>query len=146
MRFEQQVLERIRMLAGVQSVGFTGDLPLTSGGWTEEITAENSSSQPSATSVRYGAITPGYLEALGVRLLRGRFFNEHDSENAPTAVIVTQKAAQEFWPNQNPIGRRLKLGKSDSSNPWLQVVGVTTNLKHAGLNEPPRAGVYCPYL
>ncbi len=146
MRFQQQVLERVRLLPAVQSTGFTGDLPLTSNGWAEEITPENSSAHQNPTNTLYGVVTPGYLEALGVRLLRGRFFNDHDGEDAQPVVIVTQKAAQDFWPNQNPIGKRLKLGRVDSNNPWLQVVGVTTDVKHAGLNELSRAGVYCPYL
>lgn len=146
-QFQRQILERVRAIPGVQSAGLTGDLPLTSKGWNEEVTLEGSNTQNgSPSNVIYGVITPGYLEALGVPLLRGRFFDSGDGENAPPVAIVNEKAARDFWPNRNPIGKRLKLGRLDSNNPWLQVVGVTGNVKHAGLNEPARDGVYCPYL
>jgi predicted permease len=91
-------------------------------------------------------ITPGYLETLRVPLTRGRFFDSRDSENAPLVAIVNQKAARDFWPNQDPIGKRIKLGRIDRNGPWMQVVGVTGDVKHVGLNEPSRQEVYVPYL
>jgi putative ABC transport system permease protein len=147
MKFQKQLLEQVRALPGVESAGLTGDLPLTSKGWNEDVTPEGSSAhRDRPANVIYGVITPGYLEALGVRLLHGRYFDDRDGENAPLVAIVNQKAAQDFWPNQNPIGKRLKLGRLDSNHPWLQVVGVTADVRHAGLIEPAREGVYCPYL
>lgn len=147
MRFQKQILDRVRALPGVQRAGLTGDLPLTSKGWNEEITPEGSTAQRGRpANVIYGVITPGYLEALGVSLIRGRFFDDRDGENAPLVAIVSQKAARDFWPNQNPIGKRLKFGTLDSDGPWLQVVGVTADVKHSGLYEPSRDGVYSPYL
>lgn len=146
-QFQRQILEGVRAIPGVQSAGLTGDLPLTSKGWNEEVTPEGANTQNGGpANVIYGVITPGYLEALGVPLLRGRFFDSRDGENAPPVAIVNEKAARDFWPNRNPIGKRLKLGRLDSNNPWLQVVGITGNVKHAGLNEPARDGIYRPYL
>jgi putative ABC transport system permease protein len=146
-RFQEGVLEGLRALPGVESAGFTGDLPLTSQGWTEEVTPEGASPRRDVPAdMIYGVITPGYLEALRIPLIRGRFFDGRDREDAPLVAIVTQKAAQDFWPNQDPIGKRLKFGRLDSNNPWIQVVGVTGDVKHAGLSEPLRQGVYSPYL
>lgn len=147
MQFQKRVLERVRAIPGVQSAGLTGDLPLTSNAWNEEITPERSTTlRDRPTNVICGVITPGYLEALGVPLIRGRFFDNRDGEHAPLVALINQKAAQDFWPNQDPIGKRLKLGRLDSGNPWLQIVGVTGDVKHAGLNKPIRDGIYCPYL
>lgn len=147
MQFQKRALERIRALPGVEAAGLTGDLPLTSKGWNEEVTPDDSSTQrDGSANVIYGVITPGYLKALRVPLIRGRFFDSHDRENAPLVAIINEEAAQDFWPNQDPVGKRLKLGRLDSNNPWMRVVGVTGNVKHAGLDQPSRSGVYCPYL
>jgi len=146
-RFFEQVLEQTRALPGVESAGLTGGLPLRSKGWTEEVTPEAASTWRDAlANMIYRVITPGYLETLRVPLVRGRFFDSRDREGARLVAIVNQKAAREFWPNQDPIGKRLKLGRLNSSAPWMEIVGVTGDVKHTGLNEPSRQEVYCPYL
>jgi predicted permease len=146
-RFLEHVLERTRALPGVESAGFAGGLPLSSKGWTEEVTPENAVTWRDAPpNPIYRVITPGYLEALRVPLIQGRFFDSRDRENVTLVALVNRTAAQEFWPNQDPIGKRLKLGRMDSNNPWMQVVGVTGDVRDAGLNEPLRPAVYCPYL
>jgi putative ABC transport system permease protein len=147
-QFLERVLEGTRTLPRVQSAGLTGGMPLTSkGGVREEATPEGSStwSEIPATVV-YRVITPGFLETLKIPLIRGRLFDSRDREQQPQVVIINQKAAQDFWPNQEPIGKRLKFGRAGGDSPWLQVVGVTRDIKEVGLNEPTRYEVYCPYL
>jgi putative ABC transport system permease protein len=145
----ERVLEGVRALPGVQNAGLTGGLPLTSkGGLREEVTPEGGASgfnQVSA-SVIYRVITPGFFETMKIPLIRGRLFDSSDREETPPVVVINQKAAQDFWPGQYPIGKRLKFGRPGSNSPWLQVVGVTGNVKQVGLNEPDRQEVYCPYL
>jgi predicted permease len=147
-RFLETVLQGTRALPGVESAALAGGLPLTSkGGLREEVTPEGPAvaGAPPARVV-YRVISPGFFETLRVPLIRGRFFDERDREDAPLVAIVNQKAAQDFWPSQDPIGKRLKFGWTDSGSPWLQVVGVTNDLNQVGLNEPSRDQVYCPYL
>jgi putative ABC transport system permease protein len=96
--------------------------------------------------VIYRVISPGFFETLRVPLIRGRLFDERDREDGPLVTIVNEKAAQDFWPDQDPIGKRLKFGWMDSNSPWMQVVGVTSDLKQVALNEPSRDEVYCPHL
>jgi predicted permease len=146
-RFIERVLERVRALPGVQSAGFAGGLPLTSRGWTEDVTPENSVRWRNLpANPIYRVVTPGYLEAMGIKLIRGRFFDMRDREDALPVAIINLKAAQDFWPNQDPIGKRLKLGRQDSGDPWMQVIGVTGNVKHGALTEAPRQEIYCSYL
>jgi putative ABC transport system permease protein len=146
-RFIETVLARVRALPGVESAGVTGGLPLESRGWTEEITPEGATTRHDAPATMiYRVITPGYLETLRVPLIRGRFFDNRDRENAPPVAIINQKTAQDIWPNQNPIGKRLKLGRLDSNSPWMQVVGVTGDVKHTGLADNSRQEIYCSYL
>lgn len=147
-RFLEAVLQGTRALPGVENAALTGGLPLTSkGGLREEVTPEGPAvtGAPPARAV-YRVISPGFFETLRVPLIRGRFFDERDREDAPLVAIVNQKAARDFWPNQDPIGRRLKFGWPDNGSPWLQVVGVTSDLKQVELSVPSRDEVYCAYL
>src|SRR5256884_7157126 len=147
-QFLERVLDGTRTLPGVQSAGLTGGMPLTSkGGLREEVTPEGSSTwNEIPATVVYRVISPGFLETLRIPLVRGRLFDTRDREQGPQVAIINQKAAQDFWPNQDPIGKRLKFGRADSNSPWLQVVGVTHDVKEVGLNEPTRYEVYRPYL
>src|SRR5204863_7399307 len=108
-RFVEQVLQGARTLPGVRSAGFTGGLPLTSkGGLPGEVTPEGASASGELPAqVVYRVITTGFFETLQIPLIRGRFFDSRDREEAPLVAIVNQKAAQDFWPNQDPIGKRL---------------------------------------
>jgi putative ABC transport system permease protein len=81
-----------------------------------------------------------------IPLIRGRSFDSRDRENAPLVAIINRKAAQDFWPNQDPIGKRLKLVRAGTANPWMQVVGITADIKHTGLADTSRQEIYCPYL
>jgi putative ABC transport system permease protein len=96
-------------------------------------------------------VTPGYLEALDVELKRGRFFTDSDSPTSPRVIIVDEQLAKKFWPNADPIGRRMYLPQrpDDVVSPgpdvvWLQVVGVVGAVKLRGLveGENARAGAY----
>jgi len=147
-QFVERFLAGVRALPGVESAGLTGGLPLTSkGGLREEFTPEGSPAwNETPASGVYRVITPGFFETLKVPLVRGRFFDSRDKEDAPLVAIINQKAAKGFWPNQDPIGKRLKLGSQSSNTPWLQVVGVTADTKQTALNDAPREEIYCPYL
>ncbi|HYY72924.1 MAG TPA: ABC transporter permease [Candidatus Bathyarchaeia archaeon] len=146
-QFLERVLEGTRTLPGVQSAGLTGGMPLTSkGGLREEATIEGSSRWSETPAiVVHRVITPGFLETLKVPLIRGRLFDSRDREQGPQVVIINHKAAEDFWPNQDPIGKRLKLGGEGDSR-WLEVVGVTADIKEIAINEPSRYEVYRPYL
>jgi putative ABC transport system permease protein len=147
-RFLERVLEQTRALPGVQSAGLAGGLPLTSKGGLRELATPEGTSVWSEVpdNAIYRVVSPGYLETLRIPLIRGRFFDARDRQQASLTAIVNEKAAKEFWPNQNPIGKRVKFGRRDSDSPWLQVVGVIGDVKEVGLDEPPRHEIYCPYL
>ena len=87
-------------------------------------------------------VTPGYFEAMGVKLVRGRFFDERDAPKAQQAVIVDEKLAKRFWPNQDPIGRRMYLPQDINNllaitdkTVFLYVVGVIRDMKLHALTE-----------
>lgn len=90
-------------------------------------------------------VTPGYFETLRIPLIRGRLFNQRDRQNAPLVAAVNQTMARRFWPNQDAIGKRFKIGPVDSSAPYVQVVGIVGDIRQMGLNEAPWPECYFPY-
>jgi predicted permease len=85
-----------------------------------------------------------YFETMGIPLLRGRLFNEGDTAEKPRVAIVDERLADEFWPGQDPIGRRIKNGDAASSAPWITIVGVVGRVKQYGLDADNRIAFYTP--
>lgn len=145
--FYRELLGRINTLPGVESAGAVSILPLGGNFDTAGVEPEGFAFRPGEMPYpeRYIA-TPGYLHALGIRLARGRLLTEADDENAPLVVLVSETAAQRWWPNQNPIGRHIKVPGFDSGpQPGRMVVGVVQDVKQAGLDAPHTMQVYIPH-
>lgn len=145
--FYRELLRRINSLPGVECAGAVSVLPLGGNFDTAGTEPDGFMHGPGETPYpeRY-IVTPGYLNAMGIRLNRGRFFAESDNENAPLAVLISETAAQRWWPNQDPIGRHIKVpGFDNGPQPWRAVVGVVLDVKQAGLDAPPTMQVYLPH-
>src|SRR3984957_4513333 len=145
--FYQELLERISRLPGVESAGAVSILPLGTNFDTAGAEPEGFLHDPGKMPYpeRY-VVTPGYLRTLGIRLVRGRFFADADNQSAPLVVLVSNTAAQRWWPDQDPIGRHLKMpGFEDRPQPWRTVVGVVADVKQASLEAPTGAQVYLPH-
>ncbi len=89
-------------------------------------------------------VSPGYFRTMGIALLGGRDFDQHDLETAPGVVIVSEAMARGFWPNQDPVGKRIKQGPPNS--PWLSIAGVVADVRQEGLAAEPRPAFYTPFL
>jgi putative ABC transport system permease protein len=87
-------------------------------------------------------VSPDYFRAMGVGLVEGRLFNEHDRKGEPETVIVNEALAERFWPNENPIGKRIGRGKG---GPWRMVVGVIRDAKQFSTEKEPPISVYYPF-
>jgi predicted permease len=90
----------------------------------------------------YQAVSKDYFSTMGIRLMDGRLFDERDAQDAPPVVIVNKAMAQTFWPNQNPVGRRVKPG---GAKDWCTIIGVVDDVKNAGLDRPAGTELYLPY-
>jgi predicted permease len=152
--FVSRSLEQVRALPGVQAAGMTTSLPLTSDSNDSVILAEGYEMSPgeSLISPTNARVTPGYFEALGIPLLRGRTFDRRDTDSSMPAVIVDQRLAERFWPLQDPIGRRMwrPSGPQDLTTPgpdseWFTVVGVVGSVKTRGLVREGVGMYYFPY-
>ena len=151
--YASRALARVRVLPGVESVGISSYLPFSWDGSSSVIIPEGYVPKPgdSVVSPNQLYVSPGYLEALKVPLKAGRFFSDSDTPESPRVVIVDEQLAKRFWPNQDPVGRRMYMPDTpdDVAKPgpkvtWLRVVGVVGAMKLKGLEEGEnaRAGAY----
>jgi putative ABC transport system permease protein len=144
--FCNDVTERVAPLPGVLSVGAISHVPLSgaSAGRGFSIDGKTLPSGESA-SAAYRLTCPGYFTSMGIRMVRGRDFDARDSLEAQGAVIVNEETATKYWPDEDPIGRRIKLGPVEGPLPWLTVVGVAANVRHFGLDSAIRREIFRPY-
>ena len=145
--FYTELLHRVEALPGVRSAAVTTALPLTFKGNSNGITIEGRP-EPAPDErpiVITRVISPDYFHAMSIPLLQGRSLGEQDKEDSAGAVIISETMARRFWPGEDPIGKRIKMGWSDSSNPWLSVVGVVKDVRQFELNADPKPQIYLPY-
>lgn len=142
--FYQQLTERVRHLPGVQMVGAGTRLPI--GDWLKStFYAEGQSpeEQKSSPVVDIQSITGDYFQSVGVNVTKGRAFTLQDGASAPPVIVVNESVARRFWPNQDPVGKRVKLALSQDT--WLTVVGVVNNTQRGVFNSNSTLEVYTPY-
>jgi len=143
----RQIWERLDRLPGVRASGGASDLPLTdSPAWTP-ISIEGRTPPPGEKFINSDArvVAGRYFETMEIPLRQGRLFNDQDIAGQPAVVIIDDRMAREYWPNQDPIGKRLRRGGVDSKSPWLTVVGVVGRVKHESLDSDPRIAFYLPH-
>jgi predicted permease len=142
--FYKQLLERIRQLPGVQAAGCVSVLPLAGGiGWGSiAIEGYDSASGQNMIQADQRIAGVGYFEAMQIPLIRGRFFAEQDTKESQVVVVIDENMARTYWPNEDPVGKRLKRGGPDSTSPWMTVIGVAANVKQYGLDTDSRVAIY----
>jgi predicted permease len=148
MSFFKRFWERVRHLPGVEAAGGVSVLPLTGGiGWGS-ITIEgyDAASGQSMIQSDLRSASVDYFKTMRIPLIRGRYFTEQDSKASPRVVIVDDKLARTYWPNDDPLGKRLKFGGADSTSSWMTVVGVVGNVKQYALETDSRVALYLPHL
>lgn len=161
--FFQQLLERVRAIPGVQSAGTNSGLPLTGNNWGRSLTVEGFPvlSVGEAPAINHCVISPGYFTAMGIPILKGRDFDDQDiapakvpqlavrGESVPGAstgvTIIDERLAREYWPDQDPIGKRIRFGPPEDNEPWHTIVGVVGEVKHERLDASTRKSVYLPH-
>jgi putative ABC transport system permease protein len=141
--FYRQVLERTSALPGVESAAVVNMLPLQLSGFNGSVSVEGQPPPPPGqyVLVEFRSASADYFRALGIPLVAGRFFSEQDAENSAPVVIINQEFANKLFPNEDPIGKRIRA----QSNDWQTVVGVVGNVKQWRLTRPPSPEVFIPY-
>jgi predicted permease len=139
----RQMFERLRALPGVTAVGGVSTLPMT-GGPNGQFLIDNDPNRKGDAEYRIAA--GDYFTALGIRLLRGRLFNDSDTANATHAAVISQRLAQKFFPDTDPLGRTLQFGNMDGYQQLLYIVGIVSDVREYGLDEPVTSTIYVHYL
>lgn len=144
--FYRDLLQQVRALPGVRFAALTFHLPLGQIIRMEPISIEGrskdtKSGEDSDPVVDVGVVSPGYFETMGIPLL-GRGFTESDAEAAPRTVVINQAMADRFWPQQDALGKFVRLFRPDGSRVRAQVVGIAKTGKYQSLAEEPKPFVY----
>lgn len=139
--FQDELLDRLRTLPGLESAAFAGVTPLGYLAFSSTpIAVDGYQPAPNEQAeVEYNQISPEYLATLGIPLVSGREFLRTDDENAPLVAIVNRTMRARYWHGQDPIGRRLQV-----KGRWAQVVGVASDSKYESVNETPKPFFYVP--
>lgn len=135
---EKQLVDRLKALPGVSAVGLADHLPLGTQ------TDQSAIKVDGRTVVfDFAAISPGYLQSMGVPLLKGRDFNDGDSGSAPDVVLVNEAFAKKVWPDEDPVGKQMRVPGTQRQG---QVAGVVGTGKYRSLGEDPRPFVFLSLL
>ena len=144
------LLDRVRALPGVAAASLASDPPLSGLESAIFYSAEGQGATNAQTMPRayFHRVTPDFFSTLGISLRNGRTFLESELRPDSRVVIVSEHVVTRFWPEQDPVGKRIKFGQLASQNPWLTIVGVAGEVKYRGLPENPTADpdLYLPFV
>jgi putative ABC transport system permease protein len=154
--FFANLIDRLKQIPGVRSVGAASALPMT-GGLPDGMFVLMTQNEVPKTSAGFDALwnqkerignadfcvtTNGYFQVLGIPLVRGRMFDDRDAPNAPHVAVISESLAHDRWPHQDPIGHTIEFGNMDGDLRLLTIVGIVGDTHEYGLDEPPRPTVY----
>ncbi len=142
--FYRRLEDRARALPGVESVALTSWVLLDRGGSIAAVIPEGYQLPPGqqGVSIFHAVVNEQYFRTMKTDIIRGRTFTQNDNDRSSGVVIVNEELAKRYWPNQDPIGKRIRLDGRDS---WLEVVGLTATGKYLGIGEAPRPFFYLPF-
>jgi len=144
--FQQAALTNVKALPGVESAAFTLSLPIEGSNWGSVfIVGDQPVPERSQIPIAaFNPVSPEYFQTMGIRLLQGQLFTAADGPQSPEVVVINETMARHFWPNENPIGKRVKQGWPEWTTPWRQVIGVVADVKLNGVVETTPLHVYMP--
>jgi len=141
----RRVIERVRLIPGVEAVGAINTLPLSCGPTAEyRIEGRPLLTPDKWPEAEYRTVSSDYFRALSIPIMQGRAFNERDNEAAPQVMIVNQALARRDFPGENPVGKRINLGATDRTGQpvWFEIVGVAANVRSPELTEESQPEFY----
>jgi putative ABC transport system permease protein len=145
--FQRQLLQRVQTLPGVEAASVSMSLPpdllmMRNPFAVEGQTPSPGQPQPTAEQL---LVSPDYFRTLGIRQLAGRAFTDADDAGAPQIVIINETLARQYFPQQDPVGKRLQTGDYSPMGQWLTIVGVVADVKYSGLNEAAQPTLYTAF-
>lgn len=153
--FAKTLLERVRAAPGVGGAGFVSSRLLEGGSWNSNITIEGRAYDPADRVLTYNnLVSPGYFDAMGIRLITGRDFDARDEQHGepgapplpPRVAIANEQFVKEFLHGRQPVGVHVGFGRDPGTPTPIEIVGVVTTAKYTSLRSQPQAQLYFPYL
>jgi putative ABC transport system permease protein len=144
--FYRQALEQIQALPGVESAGATSILPLSGMNSSGSFQIEGRQVPPGQLSP-HGArwsVTYDYFKAMEIPLIQGRYFSERDTADAPGVAIIDEAMARKYWPDEDPVGKRISFEGPPDNRRWREVVGIVGHVRHSSLDGESRVQYYIP--
>jgi predicted permease len=144
-RFYEELATDVRRVPGVQSAGFVRVLPLAAEIGDAGVAIEGrpvDAGQPNR-SADWQVVTRGYFETMRIPLVRGRYFDATDTPDGPQVIIINETLAAQYFPNEDPIGKRIRTGRPDG--PFRAIVGVVADTRHDGLTRAPKRQYFAPH-
>jgi predicted permease len=154
--FFSNLIDRLKQIPGVRKVGATSGLPMD-GGLPDGVFLLMSQNEIPKTMEGFGPLmqqkerignadfcvaTDGYFQVLGIPLIRGRIFDEHDGADTPHVAVISESLTRDRWPNQDPLGHTIEFGNMDGDLRLLTIIGIVGDTHEYGLEAPPRPTVY----
>jgi len=130
----------------VQAAGAVSSLPLSGTGNSGTTTVDSRAvpSEDASPEADWRVVTPGFFQAMGISLISGRFFDARDTDTAAPVAIIDETMARNYWPNDDPIGKRIKRGGKESPTPWMSIVGLVRHVRYRTLEARSRVQLYWP--
>jgi putative ABC transport system permease protein len=145
-RFYQEALRRVEELPSVESAAVTSIQPLSGIAINDPFSVEGRALDlENAPTAGWQFVSPHYFRSLGIGVTAGRDFNDLDVAESSGSVIINEAMARRYFPNQNPIGKRMTLGLPRPDNPWQTIVGIVNNIPHRGIESTPEPDWYGLY-
>ncbi len=144
--FFREATQQLRLLPGVKNAAAIGCLPIDGTCWGSVFIIDGRPlpERSQLPTSQWNVATEHYFETMGIRLVRGRTFQESDNDKSPAVAVISETAARRFFPNEDPIGKRLKQGWPESKTPWREIVGVVGDVREDGLDTGPVSEIYVP--
>ncbi|QQS47461.1 MAG: ABC transporter permease [Acidobacteriota bacterium] len=146
-RFYQSMIEKVRAIPGVQAAGINSSVPMSGSNSSASFSIEGrevARGEMMPWGNRWFA-GPTYFQTMGIPLIRGRYFEERDAVDAPLAAIIDETMARKFWPNEDPIGKRISFSRDDNGErAWREIVGIVGHVKQKGLEGESPVQYYIP--
>ncbi|HEV2834693.1 MAG TPA: ABC transporter permease [Pyrinomonadaceae bacterium] len=145
--FYTGLIQRVRSLAGVRSAAITTNLPLYRQGNSTSISVEGQPEPPPGQEliIVTRIISPDYFDTMTIPLTAGRRFTEQDTDTTPNVVVISESMARRVWPGEDPIGKRIAVGRIRSDADWVQVIGIVKDVRQFELTADPKPQMYLTY-
>jgi putative ABC transport system permease protein len=142
--FAQRLLEEVHKQPGMQEAALTSSLPFATGNPSFIVLMNGQEEvKPGRPSANFRSVSLDYFRVMGIPLLKGRELTDEDHERAPMVTVINETMAKQYWPNEDPIGQRIK--ETSNERAWREIVGIVGSVRHRARGEEPRPEMFVPW-